>query len=105
MGSPEAYRRNAADCIRVAQQIHSPSDKPLLLDMAQKWQALAERIEAEGEEPPARTDRMDQLIQCGTHRGTSQRWLEIMQRVPMADRQLEAALAEYDQHQLTGTVQ
>jgi hypothetical protein len=59
MGRAEAYRRNAADCIRVAQQIHSPSDKVLLLDMAQKWQALAERIEAEGDEPPARTDRMD----------------------------------------------
>jgi hypothetical protein len=58
MGRAEAYRRNAADCIRVAQQIRSPSDKALLLGMAQKWQALAERIEAE-EEPLAGADGVD----------------------------------------------
>jgi len=43
----EQYRQYAAECIRVAQQIQSPRDKTTLLDMAQKWRALAAKVEAE----------------------------------------------------------
>jgi hypothetical protein len=43
----EEYRQYAAECIRVAQKIQNPGDKAMLLDMAQKWRALAEKVEAD----------------------------------------------------------
>jgi len=46
MARAEEYRRYAAECIRVAQQIQNPSDKAMLLDMAQKWRELAEKVES-----------------------------------------------------------
>jgi hypothetical protein len=39
------YRRYAAECVRVARQASNPNDKAMLLEMAQKWQELAEKIE------------------------------------------------------------
>jgi hypothetical protein len=44
MASAEAYRRYAAECVRVAQQTDSPSDKALLLGMAEMWIRLAEQV-------------------------------------------------------------
>jgi hypothetical protein len=39
----DEYRRYAAECLRIAQQISDPKEKGRLLDMAQKWRELAER--------------------------------------------------------------
>ncbi len=47
MARAEEYRRYAAECIRVAQQTKNSSDKAMLLDMAQKWRALAEKAASE----------------------------------------------------------
>ena len=49
MSLAEEYRRYAAECVRVAQQIHNPNDKAMLLDMAEKWRSLADK--AAGEQP------------------------------------------------------
>jgi hypothetical protein len=45
MTSADLYRRYAADCIRVAQQINNATDKATLLQMAEIWRNMAERIE------------------------------------------------------------
>jgi len=45
MARAEEYRRYAAECIRVAQQASNTDDKTLLLEMAQRWRELAERVE------------------------------------------------------------
>ena len=42
MASVDAYRRYAAQCVRIAQQTENPSDKALLLGMAEAWLRLAE---------------------------------------------------------------
>jgi uncharacterized UPF0160 family protein len=47
MTRAEEYRLYAAECLRVAQQIQNAYDKTMLLDMAQKWQALAAKAESE----------------------------------------------------------
>ena len=45
MDRAEEYRRYAAECLRVAHQSNDPNDKSLLLEMAQRWRELAERVE------------------------------------------------------------
>ncbi len=45
MHRAEEYRRYAAECLRVAHHSDDPNDKSLLLDMAQRWRELAERVE------------------------------------------------------------
>ena len=45
----DLYRKYAAECLSVAQQIQNPNEKAMLLEMAQMWQRLAEK--AVGEEP------------------------------------------------------
>jgi hypothetical protein len=45
MARADDYRRYAAECIRVAQQATNSHDKTLLLEMAQRWRDLAERVE------------------------------------------------------------
>jgi hypothetical protein len=47
MTRAEEYRQYAAECIRVAQQMQNAGDKTMLLDMAQKWRALAAKAESE----------------------------------------------------------
>ncbi len=49
MERAEEYRRYAMECLRVARQSSNPSDKAMLLEMAQRWQELAERIEQQAE--------------------------------------------------------
>ena len=49
MALADLYRKYAAECLSVAQQIQNPNDKAMLLEMAQMWQRLAEK--AVGEEP------------------------------------------------------
>ena len=40
------YRRYAAECVRLAQQVSAPDDKARLLDMAETFRELAEKSEA-----------------------------------------------------------
>lgn len=44
MGKAERYRRYAAECIRLAQQVRDISEKDTLLAMAESWRRLAERV-------------------------------------------------------------
>jgi hypothetical protein len=47
-GSEESvvvYRRNAADCIRMAQEFPKPEAKLVLVDMARAWLKLADLAE------------------------------------------------------------
>jgi hypothetical protein len=44
MASAEEYRRHAAECLSLAQIAESTEDKTRLLDMAEAWRALAERL-------------------------------------------------------------
>jgi hypothetical protein len=58
MASPEQYRRYAADCLTVAQQIGNPADRATLLLKAEIWLSLAEQAEraATGCPPAAAAD-------------------------------------------------
>jgi hypothetical protein len=42
MRSAEQYQRYAAECLRLAQQAKTASEKGLLLEMAEHWRRLAE---------------------------------------------------------------
>jgi len=44
LSTPELYQQRAADCLRVAQETNDPASKALLLEMAQAWVKLAERM-------------------------------------------------------------
>ena len=46
MPSPQEYRGHAMECLRLAQQAADPADKARLLQMAQSWQDLADKLEA-----------------------------------------------------------
>jgi hypothetical protein len=39
------YRRYAAECVRLAQQVADPEDKARLIDMAETFRELAEKHE------------------------------------------------------------
>ena len=41
----EAYRRHAAECIRLAENAKTGEDRTVLLRMAQSWDMLAEELE------------------------------------------------------------
>jgi hypothetical protein len=45
MGSSDDYRRNAANCMRLAEQTADPAAKAFLLDMARAWHNLADQAE------------------------------------------------------------
>jgi hypothetical protein len=45
MARADEYRRYAAECVRVAQATGNPNDKKMMLEMAQKWRELAEKVE------------------------------------------------------------
>ena len=45
MASAELYRKYAADCVRVAQQVRDPVDKATLLQMAEIWFGMAMKAE------------------------------------------------------------
>ncbi len=42
----DSYRRNAADCVRQAQDEQAPEDRNLLLNVALAWLRLAQQTEA-----------------------------------------------------------
>jgi hypothetical protein len=46
MNWAQRYLSYAAECVRLAQLSTSPTDKVLLLQMAEHWKRLAERAEA-----------------------------------------------------------
>jgi hypothetical protein len=48
MDLEERYRGHAADCVRLAQQSANAADKALLLEMANNWIDLAERVKKKG---------------------------------------------------------
>ena len=50
MGNADNYRRYAAECIRLAQQLRDPAETALLLRMASVWHRLAERVENEADD-------------------------------------------------------
>jgi len=41
MGGPEDFRRNAKDCMRLAEMASNPDSKDILMDIAQAWIRLA----------------------------------------------------------------
>jgi hypothetical protein len=43
ISSFEDHRRRAADCLCLAQEVSDPTNKTLLLEMAQTWISLAEQ--------------------------------------------------------------
>ncbi len=45
MSKTDDYKRYAAECVRVAQHSDNPTDKAMMLAMAQKWRELAEKTE------------------------------------------------------------
>jgi hypothetical protein len=52
MPSAEDYRRNASECVRLAQNAQNPADKALLLKMAETWLRLAEQAEGRESKDP-----------------------------------------------------
>jgi hypothetical protein len=46
MNRAQRYLSYAAECVRLAQQSTSPTDKALLIKMAEHWKSLAEHAEA-----------------------------------------------------------
>jgi hypothetical protein len=49
MARADEYRRYAAECVRVAQSTSNPNDKQMMLEMAQKWRELAEKVARQNE--------------------------------------------------------
>jgi hypothetical protein len=45
MTSADEFRRYAAECVTLAQQMSDPADKAHMLQMAQAWRDLAEKQE------------------------------------------------------------
>ncbi|HEY7244821.1 MAG TPA: hypothetical protein VH678_13180 [Xanthobacteraceae bacterium] len=52
MPSADDYRRHASECVRLAQNARSPTDKALLLKMAETWLRLAEQAEGRESSKP-----------------------------------------------------
>jgi hypothetical protein len=49
MASVEEYRRHAAECLSLARIAEGADDKSRLLQMAEAWRDLAERLERKAE--------------------------------------------------------
>ena len=48
MASAEEYRRYAAECIALVQQVQTAEQKARLLEIAEAWRELAGKIERNG---------------------------------------------------------
>ena len=46
------YQKRAADCLRLAQEVSDPTNKAMLLEMAQTWVSLAEQELAKSNKDP-----------------------------------------------------
>ena len=49
MGRAEDYRRNAAECLALAQRVQDPNDRGTLLDMANAFNRLAASAEGKSD--------------------------------------------------------
>jgi hypothetical protein len=47
MAKPEDYRRYAAECLRLAQELRGRAEAAALLEMAERWRRLAKEAESE----------------------------------------------------------
>ena len=56
MNRVELYRSYAAECVRLARHSSNPTDKTLLLEMAESWIRMAERAEARTDAEDAEKD-------------------------------------------------
>ena len=54
MSSAEEYRALAEQCFALAQKAADPQDKARLIQMAQSWRELADRVEQRGDKDPAK---------------------------------------------------
>jgi hypothetical protein len=61
------YRRYAAECLWIADDITNPENKMLLLAMAQAWLKLAQRAEQDPSAPQEERNRSPQLLPGGQH--------------------------------------
>ena len=52
MTSADDYRRYATECLRLARAASDPDDKVRLLQMAQAWRDLADKIPANADNVP-----------------------------------------------------
>jgi hypothetical protein len=57
--SAQAYRRNAAECLRLSVILNDPQARAVLRQMAFAWTELAERAERKQEYGPALTDEKE----------------------------------------------
>jgi len=57
MGRADEYRRNAAECLSLAQRVQDPNDRATLLDMANAFNLLAAKAErtSDREDDPTKT--------------------------------------------------
>ena len=51
MATADEYRAFAAKCLTLAQSISDPDDKARLVEMAQAWRELADKLEAVARDP------------------------------------------------------
>jgi hypothetical protein len=49
MATVEEYRRHAAECLRLAQEAKTGDDRLRLLQMAQAWHELADKLDDQHE--------------------------------------------------------
>jgi hypothetical protein len=69
MTKSEDYRRNAASCLRIAEQTDGPAERACLLEMARAWHNLADQAARNSkadlvyETPPPRPEPQQPLTQ------------------------------------------
>ena len=56
MASAEEFRGLAEQCFALAQKATDPQDKARLIQMAQSWRELADRVEQRGGKDPAKSE-------------------------------------------------
>jgi hypothetical protein len=50
MPSADDFRRYAAECVSLAQRMSDPADRAHMLQMAQAWRDLADKLESKAKE-------------------------------------------------------
>jgi len=58
MGRAEEYRRNAAECLALAQRVQDPNDRARLLDMANAFNGLAAKAENQSDSESDQTNNL-----------------------------------------------
>ena len=57
MGRADEYRRNAAECLSLAQRVQNPNDRATLLDMANAFNLLAAKAEGRSDSEDNQTKK------------------------------------------------